>query len=111
MRTSEYQPFDRAMPYTEALAAAIRGEIEGIATRSGHIKCLRQLPASERPVVRPETGAEIAPKGSSSGVVAQLNMGVYRQEVESAVKDEWGAPTRIIIGHVYAFCQLRHAGM
>ena len=109
VRDATYGCVNSAMPYTEAVALAIRGEVEGITTPSGKIRYLRLLPASERVPVFAEA-AHVDPK-SRSTAVAQTNMGVYRQQVESTEMDEYGTPTRIIIGHVYAHCLLRASGI
>lgn len=98
------------VPYTEAVALAIRGEIGAIAKPSGRIKYLIELPESER-TPAPELATVGRERESKGTINARTNIGVYLQEVESARMDEYGLPTRIIVGHTWAFSMLRGAGL
>ena len=109
VRTAEFAGFDPAMPYTDVLALVVQGRVEGVATSAGRLKYLRLLPEAEWPAPRPIEPP--AAKESNSTAIARTNLGVYLQEIEAAVMDPWGMKTRIIIGHTYALCLLRGAGM
>ena len=62
----------------EAMVLAHRGEVEGVATRVGRLKHLRQLPHAQR-----EDIIEVVktPKGSSGEILAQTHIGAYRQHL------------------------------
>jgi hypothetical protein len=110
VRTQDFGGFDPAMPYTDAVAMAIRGEVEGIMTPGGRLRYLRQLPPSER-APAPELEDEVS--DSNSTAFARTNMGVYREPVREAIvrQDPWGNRTTRssgeIVGHVYQHCALR----
>ena len=115
VRNSDYSCFNSALPYAEAIALAARGEVEAIATPGGKVRYLRLLTDGEKPrLAIVDLPAEtILPNKSRSRstVVVQTNMGVYRQPVESSRLDQFGVPTRIVVGHVWAHCGLRGAGI
>jgi hypothetical protein len=81
LRSANYTGMDEALPYTHAIAMAVRGEVEGIATASQRIKFLRVLPESERPA---STVAQEIDK-SRSTAFARTNLGVFRQPVREVV--------------------------
>jgi hypothetical protein len=97
LRAADYSMAQDSLPYTQALALAIRGHIEGIASPAGKIKYLRLLAERER---EPEVVTQAQQDGRSTAF-ARTNMGAYREAVESTEMDSWGIPTRIIIGHIW----------
>jgi hypothetical protein len=113
VRTSDYGCFNSAMPYTDAIALAARGEVEAVATRGGKVRYLRLLTEAEKPprLVVEDVPAEEIFGNTKSSVVARTEMGVYRQQVESVRSDESGVPMREVIGYVWAHCALRGAGI
>lgn len=115
VRTSNYNGFNPALPYTDAIALAARGEVEAVVTPGGKVRYLRLLADSEKPprlVVEDVPPEALTGKSrSAASAVAHTQMGVYRQKVESAKMDEYGVPTKIVIGHVWAHCALRASGI
>jgi hypothetical protein len=111
VRTAAFGPFHDAMPYTEAVALAVRGDVEGVTSPSGKIRYLRLLPDSERAVDAMPSPADIF--AGRSGPIAQTNMGVYRQPVREAIVAQDAFGKRIvqasgdIVGHVFAHRSLR----
>lgn len=109
VRTEDYRGFDPAMQYTEAVALAVRGHVEGIASASGRIRYLRMLAVSERPVAQPVAVAD----QSTSTAFARTNMGVYREAVRQPIVhvDAYGnrsvRASGEIIGHTWSHCALR----
>jgi hypothetical protein len=90
----------------QAVALAIRGVVEGVGPRSGRVRYLRRL-SEDAIQPAPELAETDATWTGRSSAIAQTNMGVYRQEVESSQMDPYGIPTRVVIGRVYTFCALR----
>jgi hypothetical protein len=109
LRSANYTGMDEALPYTHAIAMAVRGEVEGIATASQRIKFLRVLPESERPA---STVAQEIDK-SRSTAFARTNLGVFRQPVREVVMHEtvhghrYAVAAGDIVGHVYTHCGAR----
>ncbi len=66
------------VPYTDAVSLVVRGEVEGVGTRAGRIKYLRQLPLNERPIPAPSEDA-MDHTESNSTIIARTNLGVYRE--------------------------------
>ena len=115
VRSPDLQKSECEVTWMESFALAIRGEIEAVATSAGRIKYFRRLRDDERPEPTKSVDA-LDHTTSRSGVVAQTNLGVYRQEVRTVVGTEEGygpdgKPTPVeiyeVIGHVYAFSMLR----
>lgn len=106
VRAADNSGFAPSMPYSEACALVIRGEVEGVATRNGRIRHLRMLPEQARVE---EIACRAAIDKSSSTAFAKTNLGVYRQPVREAIvaEDAWGMRMAVasgeIVGHVYAF--------
>ena len=83
----------------EAVALAVRGEIEGVVSRCGlKLRYLRYLKTEliDQERVKAESYR------SNSSVVARTNIGVYREEVTTAGN---------LVGYCYAFSLLRDAGV
>lgn len=115
VRTADFGGFDPAMPYTDAVAMAVRGQVEAIVTPGGRLRYLRILPPSERqPAPEFEDAldhAESIDEGSTA--FARTNMGVYREAVREAIvgQDAYGnrsvRSSGEIVGHIYQHCALR----
>jgi hypothetical protein len=105
LRAHDYSCADDSLPYEDALVLILRGEVEGIATPSGRIKYLRLLPESER-LAAPESPDMVDRAESKTGRIGAPPT-VFREAVESSEMDEWGVPTRIIIGHIWQHCRVR----
>jgi hypothetical protein len=104
--------YNPAMPYTDALGLIIQGRVEGVATRGGRLRYLRLLPEAEWPVKQESQDAldHAVSLDSGSTAFTNTNLGAYLQAIVSARMDEWGTPTKVVIGRAYAFCLLRGAG-
>ena len=111
LRNASFNCLNSALPFGEAVAMAVRGEIEGIATAGGRIKYLRQLPEDEREteIVEQQT----AERESRSTAFARTNLGVFREPLREAIvrPTPWGhAVVRAegeVTGYCYSFCALR----
>jgi hypothetical protein len=107
------------LSYTDALAKLTVSNLEGIFSPSGALKCLRDAPQQpKRVVIEPRKVAEVYT--SRSTAITQANLGVYKQEVRKVTgtyiaPDPYGNLVEHedyqVIGHVYAHCALRGAGM
>ena len=106
LRSATFELKNSQVPYAEAISMAYRGEVEGIATPSGRIKYLRELPLEERPI---EIKTESPYDDGQSTALACTNLGVFRQPVRAAVVREYLGFRYVetsgeIVGHVYTHC-------
>lgn len=108
VRTAEFRGFDAAMQYTDAVALAVRGSVEGVTNQSGKLRYLRLLSEQEMPdTVKPEAII------GDGGAYRPVNLGVFREPIRQAIvtEDPWG--NRIarasgeIVGHVFTHCAHR----
>ena len=112
VRTSDFRGFDPAMSYTDAIARAIRGEVEGIMTPSGRLRYLRILPEAERQPAPESIANEFK---SNSTAFAQTHLGVYRMAIREAImkQDAYGnrtvAASGDVVGHIYQHCGVSNA--
>ena len=88
LRTGDLRAACDELDWAHALALALRGEIEAVASRSGRIRYFRLLPESERPdpaTLRPMSESEDAmdrgKRVGASGCIANTRLGAYRERV------------------------------
>lgn len=87
------------LEYTEAVAMAYRGEIEGVATKAGRVKYLRILDECERARAT-AVESEIIEAGGSTAF-ARTNLGAYRQAVRSSIPGAHSLVAGEVIGHIW----------
>lgn len=95
--------------YTEAIALAYQGHIEGVIIPSGRLKYLRLLNEDERPEPPPKPESY---DSNSSTAFTQSNMGVYRERtcqvvVKESVGHRYVESRGEVSGFVYTHCALR----
>lgn len=79
LRNSDFTGMNPALEYAEAVRLAMRGDVEGIATKSGKVRYLRWLPEDEREISAPDA-ISIDDPGSATAF-AQTKMGVFKEPV------------------------------